>query len=149
MTEQAATPTKSEQPKVTLKLGQIAPLLTVMSEWWGIKGLPVPFQRKVLRTMRALEKERESFTEIHKRLVDQYAEKDKKGEPIVNKEGRYDFKGENEKLFESDWKTLIEGEMQIPSLPAEEVFDLAEPLGLNLAMLAVLYDEEGTNSLLL
>lgn len=133
---------KDKNFMATVTYAQLPEARAVIDSWWNVKGLPMPFLQQLKRVARCLGKNHEDFEELRKKLVDEYAQKDEDGQPIMRKDK--DGKPTDAPLWtdkaalDAAWKELIGCTFDCPTLNIADLEDNAEKLGLALLHLTAL-----------
>lgn len=112
---------------------QIPGIKAVLDSWWNVKGLPWPFLQQLTAIAQSVDASSETFNKFRKKFIDEYAAKDKDGNPIVNEDGTLTL--DDSEVADIEWASMIMVEFDCPTLRSCDVEANAERLGLTLGTL--------------
>lgn len=129
-----------------LRYAQLFSVYGVLSGWWGIEDLPLPFQRTLIEARKALQNESEMLEQLRQRLLDKYAVRGEDGQRVTDDKGIVALT--DEAAFDAEWNEFCLTEFTCPAIALADFEALCDQLKVTPARLEVLLGDEAGHSIL-
>lgn len=129
-----------------LRYAQLFPVYGVLSGWWSIEDLPLPFQRQLIDARKALQNESETLEQLRQRLLDKYAVRGEDGQRVTDAKGIVALT--DEAAFDAEWNEFCQTEFACPGIVLADFEALCGYLKVSPARLEVLLGDDSEHSIL-